>query len=73
MQEGFHNRKKCYFCKNKVVEVDYKDSSTLSRYLNRWSKIDPASRTGVCAKHQRQLGAAIKRARHLALIPFITR
>ncbi|MFA5157691.1 MAG: 30S ribosomal protein S18 [Patescibacteria group bacterium] len=73
MQEGFHNRKKCYFCKNKVVEVDYKDSSTLSRYLNRWSKIDPASRTGVCAKHQRQLSTAIKRARHLSLLPFITR
>jgi small subunit ribosomal protein S18 len=72
MQEGFHNKKKCYFCKTKIAEIDYKDVSTLSRYINRWSKIDPASRTGVCAKHQRQLGTAIKRARQLALLPYVT-
>jgi len=73
MNEGFQNKKKCYFCKNKVAEIDYKDVSTLSRYLNRWSKIDPASRTGVCSHHQRQLSTAIKRARQLALLPYITR
>ena len=73
MQEGMYSRKKCYFCKTKIAEVDYKDVSTLSRYLNRWSKIDPASRTGVCSKHQRQLGTAIKRARQLALLPYVTR
>ena len=73
MNEVFQNKKKCYFCKNKVAEIDYKDVSTLSRYLNRWSKIDPASRTGVCSRHQRQLSTAIKRARQLALLPYITR
>ncbi|PIR27014.1 30S ribosomal protein S18 [Candidatus Berkelbacteria bacterium CG11_big_fil_rev_8_21_14_0_20_42_15] len=73
MEKTFHSRKKCYFCKTRVLEIDYKDVSTLSRYLNRWSKIDPASRTGVCSKHQRQLGTAIKRARQLALLPYVTR
>jgi len=73
MQEGFHSKKKCYFCKTRIKEVDYKDVSTLSRYLNRWSKIDPASRTGVCSKHQRQLTTAIKRARQLALLPYVSR
>ena len=62
--------KKCNFCKNKIVEVDYKDVSNLSRYLNRWNKIDSANRNGNCAKHQRGLARAIKRARHLALLPF---
>lgn len=71
--EHFGQKKKCYFCKMRVKEVDYKDVSTLSRYLNRWSKIDPASRTGVCSKHQRQLSIAIKRARQLALLPYISR
>lgn len=71
--EHFGQKKKCYFCKMRVKEVDYKDVSTLSRYLNRWSKIDPASRTGVCSKHQRQLGTAIKRARQLALLPYVSR
>jgi small subunit ribosomal protein S18 len=72
-QERTFGRKKCYFCKTKIAEIDYKDVSTLSRYLNRWSKIDPASRSGVCSKHQRQLTGAIKRARFLSLIPYVTR
>jgi len=71
--EQFRTRKKCYFCKTRVKEIDYRDVQTLSRYLNRWSKIDPASRTGVCSKHQRQLSTAIKRARELALLPYVTR
>ena len=72
-QERFNNRKKCYFCKTKISSIDYKDTSTLSRYINRWSKIDPASRSGVCSKHQRQLSTAIKRARFLALLSYVTR
>lgn len=73
MREGFYNKKKCYFCKNKIAEIDYKDATTLLRYLNRWSKIESANRTGVCAKHQRQLSTAIKRARQLALLPYVSR
>lgn len=63
-------RKKCNFCKTKVTEIDYKDVATLSRYLNRWNKIDPAGRNGNCSKHQRWMTVAIKRARQLALLPF---
>jgi len=65
--------KKCNFCKNKVEEIDYKDVNTLSRYLNRWNKIDSANRGGNCARHQRECTKAIKRARHLALLPFTVR
>lgn len=65
--------KKCAFCKVKTIEIDYKDSNTLTRYLNRWNKIESAKRNGNCAKHQRGLTIAIKRARHLALLPFSVR
>ncbi|MCX6812495.1 MAG: 30S ribosomal protein S18 [Candidatus Berkelbacteria bacterium] len=71
--DNFGQKKKCYFCKMRVKEIDYKDTATLGKYLNRWSKIDPGSRSGACAKHQRQLSAAIKRARELALLPYISR
>ena len=73
MREVIRSKKKCYFCKTRVKEIDYKDVSTLGKYLNRWSKIDPAARSGTCAKHQRQLATAIKRARQLALLPYVTR
>lgn len=63
-------RKPCLLCKAKLEEVDYKDVNTLSRYLDRWQKIQPASRTNTCARHQRQLGKAIKHARFLALLPY---
>jgi len=66
-------RRNCLICKAKIKEVDYKDVSTLSRYLDRWQKIQPASRTNNCAGHQRQLTTAIKRARFLALLPFVAR
>ena len=63
-------RRRCNFCKDKNEEIDYKDVSTISKYLNRWNKIEPASRSGVCSKHQRELSNAIKRARFLALLPY---
>jgi len=70
-QSDFQVRnKKCNFCKEKVVAIDYKDVATISKYLNRWNKIQPGSRSGVCAKHQRWLTVAIKRARFLALMPY---
>lgn len=67
------NKKKCLLCKAKVEEIDYKDVSTLGRYLDRWNKIQPASRTNNCSKHQRQVENSIKRARFLALLPFLNR
>ena len=59
----------CPFCKNKT-NPDYKDVAILEKYLSDKVKILGKSRTGICAKHQRRLSREIKRARHLALIPF---
>jgi len=64
-------RKPCYFCKQKIKEINYRDMATLSRYLDRWNKIQPASRNGNCRKHQRWMTLAIKRARFLALMPYL--
>jgi len=63
-------RKVCQFCVDKVTEIDYKDPSKLRKYVSERSKILPRRVTGTCAKHQRQLTTAIKRARHLALMPY---
>jgi len=63
----------CYFSKNQIKEIDYRQSELLSRFMTNWAKIKPASLTGVCAKHQRQLAIAIKRARYLGLLPYISR
>lgn len=60
----------CPFCKNKT-NPDYKDADTLVRYISDRAKILGKDRTGICAKHQRRMSQALKRARHLALIPFI--
>ena len=64
--------KECYFCVNNL-EVDYKDTRTLKRFINFYMKILPGKRTGVCAWHQRKLATAIKRARIMALLPFTTK
>jgi small subunit ribosomal protein S18 len=63
-------RRVCSFCTGKIKEIDYKDSSVLSSYISDRGKIEPRRRTGTCAKHQRALAIAIKRARHIALLPF---
>lgn len=63
-------RKKCAFCVDKRAKIDYKASGELRRYLTDRGKILPRRATGTCARHQRQLALAIKRARHLALLPF---
>ena len=65
-------RKVCSFCVNKVEDIDYKDSSQLRSYISDRGKIEPRRRTGTCAKHQRLLAVAIKRARHLALLPHVS-
>ena len=64
-------RKVCAFCVDKVETVDYKDVAKLRRYLSERGKIVPRRVTGTCARHQRQLTVAIKRARHLALLPYV--
>lgn len=63
--------RRCGFCAEKVEKVDYKDGDTLIRFLSERGKIRPRRQTGLCARHQRQLAQAIKRARHLALLPFV--
>ena len=63
-------RKVCSFCVNHVESIDYKDPELLRKYISDRGKIEPRRRTGTCAKHQRALSTAIKRARHLALLPF---
>ena len=65
-------KKVCIFCKNKNLVIDYKDVPRLRRFLSDRAKIIPRRVTGTCARHQRQLTIAVKRARHLALIPYIT-
>ena len=62
-------RKVCAFCADKIEMIDYKDTQRLRRYLSERGKIVPRRVTGTCARHQRQLTTAIKRARHLALLP----
>ncbi|MGH9379229.1 MAG: 30S ribosomal protein S18 [Thermoanaerobaculia bacterium] len=71
-RSAFRRRKVCRFCVDKVDSIDYKDVRTLQNYLAERSKILPARISGTCARHQRQLQLAIKRARHLALLPFTT-
>lgn len=59
------------FKKDAPVYFDYKDAKTLSRYINIYGQIEPVAKTGLSAKQQRQLATAIKRARHLAFMPFV--
>jgi|UniRef100_A0A7C4Y619 small subunit ribosomal protein S18 len=67
----FRQKKKvCVFCA-KNEEIDYKDVSKLSRFISEKGKILPRRNTGLCAKHQRQLARAIKRARTMALLPYV--
>lgn len=63
-------RKVCAFCLERADVIDYKDVTRLRRYLSDRGKILPRRMTGTCARHQRQLTIALKRARHIALLPF---
>jgi small subunit ribosomal protein S18 len=70
---GFHRRRKiCYFCAEKKV-ADYKNIELLERFISEQGKILPRRVTGNCAKHQRSLAIAIKRAREVALLPYVNR
>ena len=64
-------RKVCAFCADKIQEIDYKDIAKLRRYVSERAKILPRRISGNCAKHQRALTVAIKRARHVALMPYV--
>jgi len=64
--------KQCYFCNNNFKKLDYKEIELLKRFLSPHARIISKRKTSTCAKHQRKLDAAIKRARHLSLVPFIS-
>lgn len=70
MYRDRRRRKVCAFCADKTVQIDYKEINRLRRYLSERAKIEPRRKTGTCAEHQRQLAAALKRARHVALLPY---
>jgi small subunit ribosomal protein S18 len=71
-RRGGGRRKVCRFCADKTLAVDYKDVRTLQSFITEGGKIVPSRTSGNCAKHQRQLAVAIKRARVIALLPFST-
>ena len=66
-------KKVCYFCAQNVKEIDYKDDQLLRNFTSAQAKIMPRKRSYLCAKHQRRLATAIKRARFMALLPFTSR
>ena len=69
---GAGRRKSCPYCKDKVEQVDYKDISTLRRFISERGKIRSRRISGACRRHQNQLATAIKRARELALLPYVS-
>ena len=72
MRQRRTRRKVCNFCANKVEAIDFMDDVTLKKYISENGKILPKRMTGTCAIHQRELTTAIKRARHIALLPYIS-
>jgi small subunit ribosomal protein S18 len=64
------HRKVCAFCVEKIEDIDYKEVARLRRYISERGKILPRRVTGTCARHQRRLTVALKRARHIALLPY---
>ena len=71
-QKNRKRRKVCQFCVDKAEYIDYKNTVKLRKYLSERSKILPRRTTGTCAMHQRELTEAIKRARQIALLPYVT-
>ena len=69
-RSGFIRRKVCRFCADSSVEIDYKDAKGLRLFTTEIGKLIPRRISGNCAKHQRQLAAAVKRARHIAIMPY---
>ena len=65
-------KKVCIFCADKIEFIDYKDSAKLRKFISERGKILPRRISGTCSKHQRELNTAIKRARQVALLPYVT-
>jgi small subunit ribosomal protein S18 len=65
-------RRPCYFCKEKIDEVDYKNFNQLRRHISEKGKIRSRRITGTCRRHQRQVAVAVKRAREMALLPYVS-
>jgi small subunit ribosomal protein S18 len=63
--------KHCHFCTNSIKNIDYKETETLKQFIDPLGRVLARKKTGVCAKHQRKLSQAIKRARFLSLLPFV--
>lgn len=66
-------KKSCFFCDNKMDKIDFKDAYLIRRFMNSQGKIYPPKRHGICARHQRTLTNAIKKARVMALVPFVVK
>jgi small subunit ribosomal protein S18 len=67
----YRRKKVCKFCVDQNISIDYKDPKTLKHFITERGKIIPRRITGTCAKHQRELSTAIKRARHIAVLPYV--
>ncbi|MDD4607433.1 MAG: 30S ribosomal protein S18 [Patescibacteria group bacterium] len=67
------NSQGCYFCLNNAEEIDYTNVDEIRRFTSPYARILPRRKTGICAKHQRKFSQAVKRARFMALLPFIKR
>jgi len=70
-KKPFEKQRHCGFCVSQIQEIDYKNTNILRRYISSFAKIVPRKRSGVCDWHQRKLSIAIKRARIMALLPFV--
>lgn len=71
-QNNRKRKKVCQFCAEKIEHIDYKDTARLRKFVSERSKILPRRITGTCAKHQRQVTIAVKRARQIALLPYVS-
>lgn len=72
-QQNFYQKKSCRFCESRIEDIDYKDVKLLQKFVTSIGKVEGRKRTGNCPKHQRKMATAIKRARIMALLPFINR
>lgn len=68
---GAGRRKSCPYCKDKIEQVDYKDTASLRRFISERGKIRSQRLTGACRRHQSQIATAVKRAREIALLPYV--
>ena len=72
LRDGQTRKRNCYFCREKVDDVDYKNVNQLRRYISEKGKIRSRRITGACRRHQRQVAVAVKRAREMALLPYVS-